>query len=463
MPKKGSIAKKKPAERAKGAGKSDGNCTDSKMDCVDYIEKNCHDPALQTENKTGFNMKQPSVLAGNSHYNASSLPSSKIENRKLAREIKSLVLWKSPMKTMKYASLELLFLAKSNVERLLKHRAVVTMLFCAFIALLALLLTPGQHQQIIKLFKSNGFFMIYWLGLGILSSVGLGTGLHTFLLYLGPHIASVTLAAYECSSLNFPEPPYPNEILCPESTSSYGQINPSLWSIMAKVRLEAFLWGAGTALGELPPYFMAKAARLSGNTKEEHENIQELEKLQKRKKKGEKLTFFDKGKLFMEDIVERVGFFGILLCASIPNPLFDLAGITCGHFLVPFWKFFGATLIGKAIIKMHIQKIFVIISFNENLVEKFIKFLAFIPIIGVRLQVPFKVFFENQKQRLHRNTQKTAVSNNGNLLSTVFESFVFIMVCYFIVSIVNTLAQNCCKRTRKQPHHGSDTETQKST
>lgn len=33
---------------------------------------------------------------------------------------------------------------------------------------------------------------------------------------------------------------------------------------MAKVRLEAMCWGAGTALGELPPYFMARAARLSG-------------------------------------------------------------------------------------------------------------------------------------------------------------------------------------------------------
>lgn len=43
---------------------------------------------------------------------------------------------------------------------------------------------------------------------------------------------------------------------------------------------------------------------------------------------------------------------------QIPNPLFDLAGITCGHFLVPFWTFFGATLIGKAIIKMHIQVCF---------------------------------------------------------------------------------------------------------
>ena len=44
--------------------------------------------------------------------------------------------------------------------------------------------------------------------------------------------------------------------------------------------------------------------------------------------------------------VQKAGFVGILLCASIPNPLFDLAGITCGHFLVPFTTFFGATLIG---------------------------------------------------------------------------------------------------------------------
>lgn len=35
--------------------------------------------------------------------------------------------------------------------------------------------------------------MLYWLVLGIMSSVGLGTGLHTFVLYLGPHIAKTTI------------------------------------------------------------------------------------------------------------------------------------------------------------------------------------------------------------------------------------------------------------------------------
>ena len=71
----------------------------------------------------------------------------------------------------------------------------------------------------------------WWVGLGILSSVGLGTGLHTFLLYLGPHIAAVTLAAYECQSTDFPEPPYPDEIVCPDVKSVV-----SIWTILSKVK-----------------------------------------------------------------------------------------------------------------------------------------------------------------------------------------------------------------------------------
>lgn len=39
--------------------------------------------------------------------------------------------------------------------------------------------------------------------LGVASSIGLGTGLHTFVLFLGPLIANVTLTAYECGTLDF--------------------------------------------------------------------------------------------------------------------------------------------------------------------------------------------------------------------------------------------------------------------
>ena len=41
------------------------------------------------------------------------------------------------------------------------------------------------------------------MALGLASSIGLGTGLHTFVLFLGPFIARVTLTAYRCGSLDF--------------------------------------------------------------------------------------------------------------------------------------------------------------------------------------------------------------------------------------------------------------------
>lgn len=87
---------------------------------------------------------------------------------------------------------------------------------------------------------------------------------------------------------------------------------------MSKVRYEAFLWGAGTALGELPPYFMARAARLSGRDCEDGDAaLQDIEELKKRSAAGGKLSLLEKGKLFMETLVERVGFMGILACASV--------------------------------------------------------------------------------------------------------------------------------------------------
>lgn len=42
----------------------------------------------------------------------------------------------------------------------------------------------------------------YWMVLGIASSVGLGSGLHTFLLFLGPYIAEVTMALHECNTID---------------------------------------------------------------------------------------------------------------------------------------------------------------------------------------------------------------------------------------------------------------------
>lgn len=54
------------------------------------------------------------------------------------------------------------------------------------------------------------------------------------------------------------------------------------------------MWGAGTALGELPPYFMARAARLSGYDPEDKDDLREFEELQKKKQNPELMVRLDK-------------------------------------------------------------------------------------------------------------------------------------------------------------------------
>merc|ERR1711994_723283 len=212
---------------------------------------------------------------------------------------------------------------------------------------------------------------------------------------------------------------------------------------IAKVRVEAFCWGMGTAIGELPPHFMARAARLSGS--EPGEDTEEFLELQEKLKNPEKMTRFEKAKYSVQQLVEKVGFFGILAAASIPNPLFELAGITWVQFLVPFWTFFGATLIGKAVIKMHIQKVFIILAFNETLIETVVSSLNKIPGIGSKLEGPFKELLAKQKAKLHRKAGASEAVDTG-VLGWIFEKFIVAMILYFVVSIINSLAQRYHKR-----------------
>ncbi|XP_034290469.1 vacuole membrane protein 1 [Pantherophis guttatus] len=370
-------------------------------------------------------------------------PSLSREQRRKEQEARqSIVLWAKPILTLQYFFLETLANLKDWTIKLWHRRRIVVSLLLLLAILTSTYYIEGAHQRYVQFMEKKLLWCAYWAGLGILSSVGLGTGLHTFLLYLGPHIASVTLAAYECNSVNFPEPPYPDQIICPDKGVE-GSI--SLWTIMSKVRLEACMWGAGTAIGELPPYFMARAARLSG-AEPDDEEYQEFEEMLEHAQSSQ--DFASRAKLAIQNLVQKVGFFGILACASIPNPLFDLAGITCGHFLVPFWTFFGATLIGKAIIKMHIQKLFVIITFSRHIVEQMVSLIGSVPGIGASLQKPFQEHLEAQRIKLHSRANETPQGENW--LSWTFEKLVIIMVCYFVLSIINSMAQSYDKRLQQR-------------
>jgi len=388
--------------------------------------------------------------------------SQKAQKQKLKNEIEKIVLWRQPLNTIQFAIAEIFYLIHHNLKYLITYRKTLISSILVLCLSIFVYKTEGSHQQSIQTIEHLILWILYWLGLGIASSIGLGTGLHTFLLYLGPFIAQVTLAAYECGSIKFPRPPYPNEIICPASSLSNDSLttnllNPtapiSFWNILWKVKLEAFFWGLGTAFGELPPYFMARAARLgTSDDDEEDEELVEFEQLliNAQVHQSRNLSFFERLRYLVYCLIQRVGFFGILLCASIPNPLFDLAGITCGYFLISFWRFFFATIIGKALIKMSIQTIFIIFLFSEHHVERIIRLIKYVPHYGQLLQTPFKDWLKEQKGKMHRKLGDNSSIHvaNVSLLSKIFNYFVAAMIGYFIISIINSLAQRYYKRTR---------------
>ena len=353
----------------------------------------------------------------------------------------SLVLWRSPLKTSYYFLNQLwIELFKLVVFFFSRTLFVATLVFFLVFSYAAVCV-DGPHQVYISTIRNEATWCLYWVGLGVLSSVGFGTGLHTFLLYLGPHIASVTIAAWECKSTDFPSPPYPDKITCPAGDFTPMIIN--IFAIMAKVRVESFMWGAGTAIGELPPYFMARTARLSGQ-KLDDEDFNEIENI----KKMNDLDIWSKSKLFVHDLVQKAGFFGILAAASIPNPLFDLAGVVCGHFLVPFITFFGAALIGKAVIKMHLQMFFIIFIFTKSHLEALENFVASLPVVGSLLHAPFVEYMEKQKLKLHSGG-KIGGGNGESIISKLYEILIVVMVGYFIISIINSMAQQYHKENKE--------------
>jgi len=432
------------------------NTSDLAEDSVIDISSSSEVHSNSKSNKRKMTKKKNGEIAGKEGDNSLNGGKDQLKSSKISESSKSddLVIWRSPVTVLQYSTCELFLTLLEWGSAIIQYRRSLVLTLLLTMSLVTLHHTPSQFQAGVHAWEQYLSWCAWWVGLGILSSVGLGTGLHTFLLYLGPHIAAVTMAAYECNSLEFPEPPYPAQILCPESANVTTEgdvksevvktVTVTIWAILSKVRVEAFCWGAGTAIGELPPYFMARAARLSGS--EPSEDEEEFLELQEKLKNPEQMTFFERMKYKVQQLVEKVGFFGILACASIPNPLFDLAGITCGHFLIPFWTFFGATLIGKAVIKMHIQKVFVILAFNNQLIETLISLIVKIPVVGDKLEAPVRAGLAKQKEKLRGGGS----DNEGSILSAIFEKFVLLMVAYFVVSIINSLAQSYAKRKEKQ-------------
>jgi len=343
--------------------------------------------------------------------------------KKLYRTERSkLNIYHHPFLISKYFCLYIIDAFK-HIGKSVISNSFIIILFSIFVASSIYFIETYTDPEKLHTLRSSIFWYGYWIVLGILSSIGLGTGFHTFFIFLVPHIVEVTTAAYTCGNLNF-------KVFGEGSFICSGEPVPSTVSVLtifSKIKMQQFFWGFGTAIGELPPYFVSRAAALTG---QKNQDISKFEN------ENENVSFTDKMQVFIYKFLKKLGFIGILLCASIPNPLFDIAGILCGHFLIPFRTFFGATLIGKAFIKNSIQSICVIILFSEKTINYLLSLISWYP----SLYNFAKNAIEGQTQKFKAPSTDVVEENGSGVISIIWNIFITVMIAYFIFSIIESLA-----------------------
>ncbi|XP_024959411.1 vacuole membrane protein KMS1 [Cynara cardunculus var. scolymus] len=383
------------------------------------------------------------------------------------QELENLTLTSQPFKTLKLFTVAIVEYIRRSLIYLLRHGGWLMLLVTVTVAGGVLLLSiDGPHGKHVEELLEYVRFGLWWVALGVASSIGLGSGLHTFVLYLGPHIAFFTIKAMQCGRVDIKTAIY-DTIQLNRSPSwlkkDCSEFGPSLFSsphgtqvpltsILPQVQVEAILWGLGTALGELPPYFISRAASLSGDRIDASEELDASSS----QVKGVASNLNQMSRWFLSH-AQYLNFFTILVLASVPNPLFDLAGIMCGQFGIPFWKFFLATLVGKAIVKTHIQTVFIISVCNNQLLDwmenELIWMLSFIP--GLASTLP-KIIAKLHAMKAKYMAAPLPVTSNIKVKSwdlsfaSVWNSIVWLMLLNFFVKIVNSTAQRYRKKQQEK-------------
>ncbi|XP_041000840.1 vacuole membrane protein KMS1-like [Juglans microcarpa x Juglans regia] len=392
---------------------------------------------------------------------------SELHERQHLQEVENLTLSAQPIKTLKFFILAIVQYVKRSLLYLLAKGGWLMLLSTVAVAIGILVIAiDGPHEKHVEELSKYIRFGLWWISLGVASSIGLGSGLHTFVLYLGPHIALFTIKAMQCGRVDLKSAPYDTIQLkngpswLDKDCSEFGPpLFPSLHglrvplsSILPQVQIEAVLWGLGTAIGELPPYFISRAASISGS---KLEAMQELD-ASPTEGKGFIASRLNQIKHWLLSHSQHLNFFTILVLASVPNPLFDLAGIMCGQFGISFWKFFLATLIGKAIIKTHIQTVFVISVCNNQLLNwienELIWLLSLIP--GFASVLPGLVVKLNAVKAKYLTAPPPVASNIkvkkwDFSLASIWNTVVWLMLMNFLVKFVTATAQSYLKKQQE--------------
>jgi len=280
----------------------------------------------------------------------------------LAADRKRLVLHKRPFATLYHfliaAGKSLVYCARVSVQHIL-FKLVVLPSVLAYAVAKSHNYFPAEISEL----EEWASYGVWWFGLGVLSSIGLGTGMHSGLLFLFPHVLKVCLAAEKCGNMNFDSRSdkwwSSRGFHCLEGTDAEP---PEFFNIFKKVIFTGIVWGIGTAAGEIPPYAISYQAAKAGKENSEMGSME----VPKQQKVGVITYALNYCKTWMFNLIKGYGFWAVLLLSSWPNAMFDLCGICCGHFMLPFWEFFGAVLLGKGFFKVSLQTYFLVTVFSKE-------------------------------------------------------------------------------------------------
>jgi len=215
------------------------------------------------------------------------------------------------------------------------------------------------------------------------------------------------------------------------------------FDLFKKIFIPCMLWGTGTAIGEIPPYAISRAARLSGASNQEFLDIKEAKS---------RIPLLDRMKVWMINFLQKHGFIGVILMSAWPNAAFDLCGICCGHFLMPFWSFFLATFIGKALFKVNGQACFFITIFTEEYLSAVVSWVEHIipesldPCIRFgqkQCYIFLRDALHNVREKFKQQTASGEASPSSSTfsLSTIWNTMIMLIIFTFILSCVEQFAQ----------------------
>ncbi|EDR28163.1 transmembrane protein, putative [Entamoeba dispar SAW760] len=343
----------------------------------------------------------------------------------------SLKLFSHPIDTLKFFYYYILRQIKTLYNYVIHSTLILIILSVLVLHIILSIFTPPFLHSYLLTTNFIIKYILWWFGLGVLSSVGLGTGMHTGLLFLFPHILNVCLAASACHSMNFTS--YSdiwfnsNSFKC-LTIIDETQTNPSFVQIFLRVFLPCFIWGVGTAFGEIPPYFLAYTSAMAGK---ENREILHLKEEKPTNIISKSIQWMQ---LIMIDMVNKYGVWAIVALSAWPNAAFDLCGMCCGYNLVPLQTFLGGTIIGKAFIKVNLQAIFFITIFSREHLDLFVSFLKH---ISIKLAIIVNDLLDQTAEQF----TNVDIEKPKPLISYLWNGMISLIIIYFVISCIEQLAQ----------------------